>query len=89
MRQMKKGSSGLKIKPGNNKKQGNPPSRNINNMNGSVVSAQNPTKKYLIHSLSEVGKEQRAADEKRFSLIHDFLDDYFYLCHLKDDSYEL
>ena len=50
MRQMKKGSSGLKIKPGNKKKQGNPPSRNINNMNGSVVSAQNPTKKYLIHS---------------------------------------
>ena len=71
MRPMKKGSSGLKIKPDNKKKQGNPPSRNINNMNGSVVSAQNPTKKYLIHSLSEVGKEQRAADEKRFSLIHD------------------
>ena len=35
------------------------------------TSAQNPTKKFLIDSLSKASREQRAADERRFLVIHD------------------
>ena len=68
MRPMKKGSSGLKIRP----ETGDPAKKYGGKvMAFSNTSALNPTKKFLIDSLSKAGREQRAADERRFSVIHD------------------
>ena len=65
---MKKGSSGLKIRP----ETGDPAKKYGGKvMAFSNTSALNPTKKFLIDSLSKAGREQRAADERRFLVIHD------------------